>query len=84
MHNIEELHDGRAVVCDRLSAILVDEQQVTAVGTECALDCRLDCSACVDVGKDLVLALRLVGAYNFIVLVNMFTGAGEFEDSNLL
>ena len=84
MHNVEELHDGRAVVCDRLSAILVDEQQVTTVGTECALDCRLDRGACVDVGNDLVLALRLVGAYNFIVLVNMFTGAGEFEDSNLL
>ena len=84
MHNVEELHDGRAVVCDRLSAILVDEQQVTAVGTECALDCRLDCRASVDVGNDLVLALRLVGAYNFVVLVKMFTGAGESEDSNLL
>ena len=57
MHNVEELHDGRAVVCDCLSAILVDNEQVTAVRTECALDGRLDCGTRVDVGDDLVFAL---------------------------
>ena len=57
MHNVEQLHDSRAVVCDCLSAILVDNEQVTAVRAECALDRRLDCGTRVDVGDDLVFAL---------------------------
>ena len=47
--NVEQLHDGGAVVGDGLSAILVDQQQVTAVGAERALDGRLHRETCIDV-----------------------------------
>lgn len=40
--DVEQLHHRRAVVCDCCSAILVNQEKVTAVGAECALDGGLD------------------------------------------
>lgn len=64
VHDVEQLHHRRAVVGDGLLAILVHQQQVPAVGPECALDGRLHGDACVDVRCDLPFALRLVGAWS--------------------
>jgi hypothetical protein len=57
-----DLHDGGTVVGDSLPAILVDHEKVTAIGAECGLDSRLNSETCVDVGDDLTLALRGIGA----------------------
>jgi hypothetical protein len=45
-----------------LSAVGIHEQQITTVGTESALDCRLHGDTGVDVGDDLTLSLRSIGA----------------------
>jgi hypothetical protein len=56
------LHDRRAVICNRLLAILVDHQQVAAIGAQRRLDGGLDGQTGIDVGDDLAFALRGVGA----------------------
>lgn len=63
MDDVEQLHDGSAVVGDGLLAILVNEQEITSVRAEGRLDGCLDGETCVDVGDDLAAALRLVGAW---------------------
>jgi len=57
------LHYGGAIVCDRLSAIFVYHEQITAIWTKCALDCRLHCETGIDVRNDLTSALGLICAY---------------------
>lgn len=42
MYDVEEFHHSRAIVCDCLFAILVDEEEVTAVRSEGSLYCGLD------------------------------------------
>lgn len=46
---VPHLHDGRAVVCDGLPAILVDHEHVAAIGPEGGLDGGLDGKTGVDV-----------------------------------
>lgn len=57
------LHDRRAVICNRLLAILVHHQQITTVGTQSRLDGGLDRQTRIDVGDDLAFALRGVGPW---------------------
>lgn len=61
MHNLEVLHDGRAVVGDDDLAVLVD-QLVHAAGPEGGADNVGHSTAGVDVGNELGLALRGVGS----------------------
>lgn len=49
MNNVEELHDGCAVVCNGSPSILVDEQEITSVWAKCALDGCLYRQTCVDI-----------------------------------
>lgn len=56
------LHDSRAIIGNRLLAILVHHQQVTTVGAQRRLDGGLDRQTGIDVGDDLALALGSVGS----------------------
>lgn len=60
---IPHLHHRRSIVGDGLSAIVIHKQQVTTVRTERALNCGLHSNTGVNVGDDLTLALRSVGAW---------------------
>ena len=61
MHDVEELHDGGAVVGDGRVAS-VEHQLVHASGSESRAHGVSDGLTCVDVADDLRLALRGVGA----------------------
>lgn len=56
------LHDSRAIIGNRLLAILVHHQQVTAVGAQRRLDGGLDRQTGIDVGDDLAFALGSIGS----------------------
>jgi hypothetical protein len=56
------LHDSRAIIGNRLLAILVHHQQVTTIGAQRRLDGGLDRQTGVDVGDNLAFALRGVGS----------------------
>jgi hypothetical protein len=56
------LHDGGAVVGNRLLSIFIHHQQVTAVRAEGGLDGGLDSETGIDVGDDLALALGGIGS----------------------
>lgn len=56
------LHDSRAIIGNRLPAILVHHQQVTTVGAQRRLDGGLDRKTGIDVGDDLAFALGGVGS----------------------
>lgn len=60
---ISHLHHCRSVVCDGLAAIAVHKQKITTVRTEGALHCGLHSNTGVDVGDDLTLSLRSIGAW---------------------
>lgn len=62
VYNVKQAHNGRAIVGDGLLAIGINEQQVAAIGTECALNGVLDSQTGVDVRYDLTLALGGIGA----------------------
>ena len=67
MDNIEDAHNGRAVVGDCLLAIGVDQEQVTSVRTKCGFYGVLDCEAGVDIGENLSFALGRIGACKQLV-----------------
>ena len=69
MHDVEEFHDGGAVVGDGLLSAGVDEEEVAAVGAEGGFDSFLDGEAGVYVGYYLAFALGCVGACGGSVLV---------------
>lgn len=52
------LHDGSAVIGNGLSAIGINEQEITTIRAECAFDSSLNCQAGVDVRDDLTFTLR--------------------------
>lgn len=60
--SLTNLHDGSAVICNGLLAILVNHEQVTTVRTKSGLDGGLDSETGIDVGDNLTLALRSIGA----------------------
>lgn len=51
------LHDRRAIIGNRLLAVLVHHQQVSTVGAQRRLDGGLDRQTGIDVGDDLAFAL---------------------------
>ena len=59
---VSHLHHSSSIVRNGLSAVAVNKQEVTTVRAQGALDGRLHGNTCVDVGDDLTLALRSVGA----------------------
>ena len=61
-HALRYLHHRCAIVCDGLLAVLINQQKVPAVGAQGSFDRGLDSETSVDIGNDLALALRLVGA----------------------
>jgi hypothetical protein len=50
MHNVEELHDGCAIVGDGLSAVLIHHEQVAAIRPQRPSYCMLHSEAGVDIG----------------------------------
>lgn len=63
LSSASNLHDGGTIVGDSLSAILVNHQKVTAVGTKSGFDSGLDSETGIDVGDNLSLALGSIGSY---------------------
>lgn len=61
-NQIPYLHHSSTIVGDGLLAVAVNKQEVTTVWAQGALDCGLHGNTCVDVGDNLTLALRSVGA----------------------
>lgn len=57
------LHDRRAIVGNRLPAVLVHHQQVAAVGTQSGLHRALNRQTGIDIRDDLALALGGVGSW---------------------
>lgn len=70
------LHNGGTVVGNSLSAILINHQQVAAIGTESGLDGGLHGETGVDVGDDLTLALGSIGACRGDRVVSVEEGRG--------
>jgi hypothetical protein len=59
---MSNLHDSRTVVGDGLPAILINHQQIPAIGTQCGFDDGLDSETGIDVGNNLALALGSIGS----------------------
>eukprot|EP00047_Mylnosiga_fluctuans_P001742 m.221713 g.221713 ORF g.221713 m.221713 type:complete len:557 (-) comp10637_c0_seq1:26-1696(-) len=62
VHNIQELHDGSAVVGNGGLTTVIDHKLVHATRTQCSADCINDGLARVDIADKLALALRRVCA----------------------
>ena len=58
-----DLHDSRAIVCNRLPAIFVDQEEISSVWAQGASDGSLNRKASIDVGNDLAFPLRRIGPY---------------------
>jgi hypothetical protein len=56
------LHDSSTIVGNRLLAVLIHHQQITAIGTKGRSDGGLNSQTGINIGDDLTLALRSVGS----------------------